>query len=315
MANQPISKDYSEILRLLETTDPGSAATFNPLFERLINNDAFLKDKQGNLAALAQSLKDAGADGNLVAAINEIVAQQAEKVQQVEGKGLSTEDYTTAEKSKLSGIATGANKYVHPTSAGYKHIPSGGATGQVLGYGGASGVASWQNAGGFEVIATASVKSTDNVYKIDFENLGLENYKHLKIVCYNMKSKANSGGAPSLSLKFNDSTDYGYYYAKHRSTSNGADWVSESGNGKSSFDIGYVFPQIYWYDRFGTAIIDIVDNTIYSKASVLSDTNIATFYKCEGFYLTSSNISKITLRHELTSPNIESMDVIILGVK
>ena len=31
------------------------------------------------------------------------------------GKGLSTNDYTTAEKTKLAGIADGANKYVHPT--------------------------------------------------------------------------------------------------------------------------------------------------------------------------------------------------------
>lgn len=34
------------------------------------------------------------------------------KVDKVEGKGLSTNDYTTAEKNKLSGIATGANKTV-----------------------------------------------------------------------------------------------------------------------------------------------------------------------------------------------------------
>ena len=34
------------------------------------------------------------------------------KVDKVSGKGLSTNDYTTAEKNKLSGIATGANKTV-----------------------------------------------------------------------------------------------------------------------------------------------------------------------------------------------------------
>ena len=33
----------------------------------------------------------------------------------VSGKGLSTNDYTTAEKNKLTGIETGANKYVHPS--------------------------------------------------------------------------------------------------------------------------------------------------------------------------------------------------------
>ena len=37
------------------------------------------------------------------------------KVDKVAGKGLSTNDYTTAEKTKLEGIAEGANKYVHPS--------------------------------------------------------------------------------------------------------------------------------------------------------------------------------------------------------
>jgi len=42
------------------------------------------------------------------------------KVDKVTGKGLSTEDYTTAEKTKLAGIAAGANNYTHPSS----HPPS-----------------------------------------------------------------------------------------------------------------------------------------------------------------------------------------------
>lgn len=37
------------------------------------------------------------------------------KMDKVAGKGLSTNDYTTAEKNKLAGIAEGANKYVHPS--------------------------------------------------------------------------------------------------------------------------------------------------------------------------------------------------------
>ena len=41
-------------------------------------------------------------------------------VAQESGKGLSTNDYTTAEKTKLSGIAEGANKYTHPTYTAQK---------------------------------------------------------------------------------------------------------------------------------------------------------------------------------------------------
>lgn len=38
------------------------------------------------------------------------------KVDKVTGKQLSTNDYTTAEKTKLTGIATSANNYTHPAT-------------------------------------------------------------------------------------------------------------------------------------------------------------------------------------------------------
>lgn len=38
------------------------------------------------------------------------------KVDKTEGKGLSDENYTLAEKNKLAGIEQGANKYIHPTN-------------------------------------------------------------------------------------------------------------------------------------------------------------------------------------------------------
>lgn len=49
---------------------------------------------------------------------------------------------SSEDKTKLDGIATGANKYVHPTTSGNKHIPSGGSAGQVLKWS-ADGVAVW----------------------------------------------------------------------------------------------------------------------------------------------------------------------------
>ena len=54
-----------------------------------------------------------GDDPNFAATV---AGQIGQKVDKVTGKGLSTEDYTTAEKSKLAGIATGANNYVHPSA-------------------------------------------------------------------------------------------------------------------------------------------------------------------------------------------------------
>ena len=49
---------------------------------------------------------------------------------------------SSGDKTKLNGIATGANKYTHPTSSGNKHIPSGGSSGQILRWS-ADGTAVW----------------------------------------------------------------------------------------------------------------------------------------------------------------------------
>ena len=54
---------------------------------------------------------------NTKSAIDEL---QDSKVTKVEGKGLSTEDYTTLEKNKLAGIDNNANNYTHPAT----HPPS-----------------------------------------------------------------------------------------------------------------------------------------------------------------------------------------------
>ena len=56
--------------------------------------------------------------------------------------GLSEINFTSADHSKLDGIATGANAYTHPTSAGNKHVPTGGSSGQFLKYS-SSGTAVW----------------------------------------------------------------------------------------------------------------------------------------------------------------------------
>jgi hypothetical protein len=53
-----------------------------------------------------------------------------------------TNEFSDAEQSKLAGIAASANNYTHPTSDGNKHIPSGGAAGQILRYASA-GTAAW----------------------------------------------------------------------------------------------------------------------------------------------------------------------------
>ena len=51
---------------------------------------------------------------------------------------------SAADKTKLEGIATEANKYVHPTTSGNKHIPAGGSSGQILRWA-SDGTAQWGN--------------------------------------------------------------------------------------------------------------------------------------------------------------------------
>lgn len=76
--------------------------------------------------------------------IDALTTTVGNKVDKVAGKGLSTNDYTTTEKNKLAGIAAGANKYIHPTTSGNNHIPSGGSDGQILRWS-ADGAAVWGN--------------------------------------------------------------------------------------------------------------------------------------------------------------------------
>lgn len=83
--------------------------------------------------------------------IEQLNAAIGNKVDKVDGKGLSTNDFTTALLTKLNGIAEGATKveasstngnikingtektvYNHPTGPGNTHLPAGGTVGQVL---------------------------------------------------------------------------------------------------------------------------------------------------------------------------------------
>lgn len=70
--------------------------------------------------------------------------QLAGKVDKDGSKVLSEKNFTAAYETKLKGIADNANNYVHPSTAGNKHIPSGGSSGQILRWS-ADGTATWGN--------------------------------------------------------------------------------------------------------------------------------------------------------------------------
>lgn len=94
-------------------------------------------------------------------AVDALNAAIGNKVDKVDGMGLSANDFTDILLAKLNGIAEGATKteasttngnikingvetkvYSHPTGAGFEHLPSGGTVGQVLRAAG-SGAGTW----------------------------------------------------------------------------------------------------------------------------------------------------------------------------
>lgn len=111
------------------------------------------------LANLTSGEKLGVAMGKIAKAIADFITHKADTVQHItatervdwndadakkhthSNKGV-VDKLTQAMLDKLAGIAEGANKYVHPTTAGNKHIPSGGASGQILRWG-ADGTAVW----------------------------------------------------------------------------------------------------------------------------------------------------------------------------
>lgn len=69
---------------------------------------------------------------------------------------------SAADKKKLDGIAAGANAYIHPTSAGNKHIPSGGSSGQILRWS-ADGTAVWGSDNNSKASYTTKTTSGNNI--------------------------------------------------------------------------------------------------------------------------------------------------------
>lgn len=89
---------------------------------------------------------------------------------------------SSSDKSKLDGIATNANNYVHPTTSGNKHIPSGGSSGQILRWS-ADGTAAWgaenDHIYGIATSSTAGlVKSGTDITVDSVGNVSVNNDSH-----------------------------------------------------------------------------------------------------------------------------------------
>jgi hypothetical protein len=78
---------------------------------------------------------------------------------------------TKEDKAKLDNIAENANNYVHPTTSGNKHIPSGGSEGQVLRYV-SDGTAMWANDKDTVYTHPLYTKESLGLYKLSVDETG-----------------------------------------------------------------------------------------------------------------------------------------------
>lgn len=92
----------------------------------------YIADDKTGAAAMTASIQEnktaiavlnGSSEGSVAKAVADaktvLESEIAKKVDKVDGKGLSDQNYTTDEKTKLEGIEDGANKYIHPNYNAY----------------------------------------------------------------------------------------------------------------------------------------------------------------------------------------------------
>ena len=112
--------------------------------------------------------------------------------------------------TKLDTVEENANNYTHPTGNGNNHIPSGGATDQILKYSSA-GTAQWGDAsGGSRVLLSRSVMSSTSSYDFTAFNSSLYDsyvFEYHDIV-------PSNGGSSELQVYFSDDNQSSTLYVE-----------------------------------------------------------------------------------------------------
>lgn len=99
------------------TTNAASASSVKKAYDKAVDVEASVSTMLNGAPEAYDTLKEIGdaiTAGDT--AHTALVAEVAKKVDKVDGKGLSTNDYTAEEKTKLAGIESGANNYTLPTA-------------------------------------------------------------------------------------------------------------------------------------------------------------------------------------------------------
>lgn len=123
--------------------------------------------------------------------ISKIKSLLNSKVDAVSGKGLSSNDYTTAEKNKLAGIAEGANKYSLPTASA--NTLGGVKVGSGLSI--ANGVLSATGGGEADSVAWDNVTGKPTAVSAFTNDSGYQTASQVEALA-NEKIKAVVGSAP-----------------------------------------------------------------------------------------------------------------------
>lgn len=100
-------------------TENGRAEGVEADLQSQITTEAATARAAEKVNADAIAVLNGSADGSVAKAVDDaktaLESEINKKVDKIDGKGLSANDYSDAEKEKLEGIETGANKYIHPS--------------------------------------------------------------------------------------------------------------------------------------------------------------------------------------------------------
>lgn len=142
--------------------------------------------------------------------------------------------------------------------AGSSHIPSGGSAGQVLGYGGSSGVASWINGSWEKIYETAQTNFT----LIDFTNIPTK-YNYFKVILLTMSS---SSSYISGYLRFNNDSGINYRLG---STTGYPGITIDTAKNYEGYNYNFYTPTFFFITNVSGAIKNVI------KVSQLSISSIA----------------------------------------
>ena len=113
------------------------------------------------LKELADAL---GNDPNFSTTVANSIAGKADKDHTHTDATITNSGFmSSSDKIKLDGIKENANNYVHPDTAGYKHIPAGGETGQALVYS-EDGTAVWGTVSNTDQYVKNNLNTTAKAY-------------------------------------------------------------------------------------------------------------------------------------------------------